>query len=261
MTDPLGFAGKRVVVTGCASGIGYATAALLIDLGAEVHGFDRNPVDLPLAAYAQIDLGDPGSIDAAPFEGRLDALFNCAGLSPTRPPAEIVRVNFLGTRRLTERLLDRMVEASAVVNVSSTGGARWRDHLPEVLAFMDAGDFQAGADWFDAHGGAIANAYAFSKEALIVWTLRESLTLIKRGVRINCTSPGAVQTAMLEDIETRFSASAIDAVARQIGRRSTPSEQAWPLLMLASPLAAYINGVDLAVDGGCAAAQMLGAAA
>ena len=57
----------------------------------------------------------------------------------------------------------------------------------------------------------------------------------------------------------------IDAVAQPIGRRSSPEEQAWPLLMLNSPAASYVNGVDLPVDGGfiaqrvTASAQALGA--
>lgn len=258
MKDPLGFAGKRVVVTGCASGIGHATASLLIEAGAEVYGIDLHPSDLSLAAFDEIDLGDPVSIDRWGFEGRLDALFNCAGMSPTRPASDIVGVNFLGTRRLTQRLVDRMAVGSAIVNVSSNGGARWRNRRSDLLAFVDTASFAEGVAWFDRHKHTIPNGYAFSKEALIVWTLQQSQSLIQRGIRINATSPGAVQTPMLDDIETRVPSEVIDAVARPIGRRSTPVEQAWPLLMLASDAAAYINGVDLAVDGGWAAGMMLG---
>ncbi|MBJ7483138.1 coniferyl-alcohol dehydrogenase [Brevundimonas sp.] len=258
MVDPLGFAGKRVVVTGCASGIGHATASLLVQAGAEVHGIDLHPSDLSLAAFSKVDLGAPVSIDTLGFEGRLDALFNCAGMSPTRPAAEIVRVNFLGTRYLTQKLVDHMSVGSAIVNVSSNGGARWRNRRSDLLAFVDTVSFAEGVSWFDTHRLAIPNGYAFSKEALIVWTLQQSQSLIRRGIRINATSPGAVQTPMLVDIETRVPGEVIDAVAQPIGRRSTPVEQAWPLLMLASDAAAYINGVDLAVDGGWAAGMMLG---
>jgi NAD(P)-dependent dehydrogenase (short-subunit alcohol dehydrogenase family) len=258
MNDPLGFAGKRVIVTGCASGIGYATAPLLIAAGAAVHGLARHSADLHLAGFERIDLGDPASIDATEFEGCLDALFNCAGLSPTRPASDIVRVNFLGTRLLTERLIDHINVGGAIVNVSSNGGARWRDRRSDLLEFVGTSSFADGAAWFEAHRGAIANGYAFSKEALIVWTLQQSQSLIQRGIRINATSPGAVQTPMLDDIETRVPREVIDAVAQPIGRRSTPVEQAWPLLMLASDAAAYVNGVDLAVDGGWAAGMMMG---
>jgi NAD(P)-dependent dehydrogenase (short-subunit alcohol dehydrogenase family) len=105
----------------------------------------------------------------------------------------------------------------------------------------------------------VPNAYSFAKEALIVWTLQQSTTLIRRGIRINTTSPGAVQTAMLDEIEAAISAKAIDVVAQPIGRRSSAEEQAWPLLMLGSPLSSYINGVDLPVDGGFAAKMSVGA--
>jgi NAD(P)-dependent dehydrogenase (short-subunit alcohol dehydrogenase family) len=78
--------------------------------------------------------------------------------------------------------------------------------------------------------------------------------LIGQGLRINATSPGAVQTPMLAEIEKTTPGAAIDAIAEQVGRRSTPEEQAGPLLMLNAAGASYVNGVVLPVDGGFAAA-------
>lgn len=254
MSDVLGFGGKRVLVTGCATGIGAATAALLVALGAEVHGLDRRAPDVALAGFETIDLGDPDAIAAVRFQGRLDILLNCVGLSPTQAPSDVVRVNFLGVRSLTERLLGAMAPGGAIVSVASNGGMGWRERRGDLSAFIATPSFEDGLAWFEQRRETIANPYAFSKEALVVWTLEQSRRLIAGGVRINCTSPGAVQTPMLEDIETKISTSAIDVVTKPIGRRSTAVEQAWPLLMLASDRAAYINGVDLAVDGGFAAA-------
>ena len=97
----------------------------------------------------------------------------------------------------------------------------------------------------------------FGKEALTVWTLRESARLIGRGIRVNCTSPGVVETPMLAEIATKVPPAAIDAVTVPSGRRSPPEEQAWPLLYLNSDAASYINGVDLPVDGGFAATVAL----
>jgi NAD(P)-dependent dehydrogenase (short-subunit alcohol dehydrogenase family) len=73
---------------------------------------------------------------------------------------------------------------------------------------------------------------------------------IKRGIRINTSSPGAVQTPMLEAIEVAFGPAAIAATEQPSGRRSSPEEQAGPLLFLNSESASYVNGADLAVDGG-----------
>ena len=77
MTDILGYKGKRVVVSGCFSGMGEATAKILLDLGAEVHGLDFKPCALPLASFNQIDLRDPATIEAgvAAIGGKIDALF------------------------------------------------------------------------------------------------------------------------------------------------------------------------------------------
>jgi NAD(P)-dependent dehydrogenase (short-subunit alcohol dehydrogenase family) len=255
VSDLLGFAGKQVVVTGCASGIGRALAARLIEQGAEVFGLDRQPSDLRLAGFHNLDLGDPAAIDAVHCTDRIDVLFNCAGLAPTRKPADVVRVNFLGTRRLTEVLGPRIPAGGAVVSVSSNASFGWRDRLPLLQDFVATPTFADGVDWFERHGAALGNAYAFSKQALVVWTLQYAQVLIKRGIRINCTSPGVVQTVMLEEVEAAVPREAIEGVSRLIGRRSTPEDQAWPLLMLGSEAAAYINGVDLPVDGGWSAAQ------
>jgi len=261
IADMYGYAGKRVVVSGCASGIGRATARLLLDLGAEVHGLDCKAVGFRLASFTITDLALPPSMDAAVTKigGRIDALFNCAGLPPTRPPLDIFKVNLLGTRHLTERILGLMGDGGAIVTTASNGGAGWRNHLPQLLDLLAETTFAGGLGWLEQRHSEISNAYSFAKEALIVWTLQQSASLIKRGIRINCTSPGAVQTPMLDEIATQVPRAAIDTVAEPIGRRSTPEEQAWPMVMLNSNSAAYINGVDLAVDGGFAARLSLGA--
>src|ERR1700737_3023254 len=107
MTDFLGYKNKRVVVSGCFSGIGEATARQLLQLGAEVHGLDYKQSKLDLASFTLVDLRDPASIDAAAaaIAGKVDALFNCAGLPQTSPPLDVMKVNYAGTRRLTGKML------------------------------------------------------------------------------------------------------------------------------------------------------------
>src|SRR6476469_3714433 len=87
MSDILGYKGKRVIVSGCFSGMGEATAKALLDLGAEVHGLDFRASTLPLASFGRIDLRDPATIEAgvaaiasAIGAGKINALFNSAGL-------------------------------------------------------------------------------------------------------------------------------------------------------------------------------------
>jgi NAD(P)-dependent dehydrogenase (short-subunit alcohol dehydrogenase family) len=259
MTAFADYAGKQVIVTGFGSGIGKATARLLARLGARVIGMDRNPAALDGVSFVPIDLGDPRSIDGAmdAIDGPVDALFNCAGLAPTQPPLDVLRVNFLGTRELTDRVVGRMARGGAIVSTSSNSGLGWAKRLPELLQLLDERSFEDGLRWIEPRVATIGNPYAYGKEALVVWTMQQSAILIARGVRINCTSPGAVQTPMLEEIEARVPAAAIDAVAKPIGRRSTADEQAWPLVMINSDAASYINGANVPVDGGFAAAAAL----
>lgn len=249
---PFGYADKHVVVTGCHSGIGLATTRLLIAAGARVHGIDIVMPDEPLAAFTLTDLRERVAIDraVAAIEGPVDSLFNCAGLPPMQPALDVMRVNFIGMRHLTKALMSRMPSGSAVVTVGSNGGAGWRRRMPELLDFIATPTFEDAVGWCEAHETPRTSAYNFSKEAIVVWTMTYSAKSIAKGIRLNCTSPGAVQTPMLEAIEKVTPADRIDVVAQPTGRRSLPEEQAWVLLMLNSAKASYINGVDLPVDGG-----------
>jgi NAD(P)-dependent dehydrogenase (short-subunit alcohol dehydrogenase family) len=253
----LDFSGKRVVVTGCASGIGRAAARLLGGLGAKVHGVDLSPADVPLDTFTTLDLRDPEAIEAfaQTVEAPVDALLNCAGLAPGRPELDVFRVNFAGTRLLTERLLVCMPSGSAVVNVASVGGIAWASNLALLRDLVARPSFGEAVAVFETQPDQFARAYSLSKEAIVVWTMAVSAQTIARGVRTNAISPGAVATPMLAEIEQSTPAQAIDAMARQIGRRSSPEEQAWPLAFLASDAASYINGTVLPVDGGFAAAH------
>lgn len=257
MTDSLSYAGKRSVVTGCHSGIGYATTKLLIEAGASVHGLDWRECDLPLAGFTQVDLRDRASIDraVAEIDGPVDALFNCAGMAPMHAWLDVMKANFIGMRHLSQAVLELMPPGSAIVCIGSNGGAAWRQHIPELREFVTTRSFDAAVRWCEQHPAPQANAYGFSKEAIAVWTQLESAGTIARGVRLNCTSPGTVQTPMLDEIEEVVASDKIDVVSRPIGRRSDPEEQAWVLLMLNSARASYVNGVDLPVDGGFIASR------
>jgi NAD(P)-dependent dehydrogenase (short-subunit alcohol dehydrogenase family) len=110
--------------------------------------------------------------------------------------------------------------------------------------------FTAALKWCEQHLETIREGYAFSKEAVIVWTKVSSYQLIKRGIRINCTLPGLTQTPMMAEFESATPREVLDAALEPINRRSTPEEQAGPLVFLNSSWASYINGVGLPTDGG-----------
>src|SRR6202171_1729880 len=114
--------GRRVVVTGCASGIGEHVARQLTELGAEVVGLDVWQPTLPLKEFHEVDLADPVSIAqaAASIGGQIDALFNIAGVSSgIGDPLRVVTINFLGTTRFTEALDTLIPPVSGNVKATS----------------------------------------------------------------------------------------------------------------------------------------------
>lgn len=254
MSDILGYKGKRVVVSGCFSGMGEATAKILLDLGAEVHGLDFKPCALPLASFNQIDLRDAASIEAgvAAIGGKIDALFNCAGLAGggAFPPLDTFKVNFIGTRHLTDCVLAHMGPGSAIVSISSTGGLGWSQRIPVHMELLMTQGFDAAVAWAEAHMDQVAEGYAFSKEAVIVWTQFMGAQLIKQGIRINCSLPSPTQTPMMQIFHDTAGKAVVDAAAEPLGRYTTPAEQAGPLVLICSDAASVVNGVVLPVDGG-----------
>ena len=254
MSDILGYKGKRVVVSGCFSGMGEATAKILLDLGAEVHGLDFKPCALPLASFNQIDLRDAASIEAGvkAIGGKIDALFNCAGLAGggAFPPMDTFKVNFVGTRHLTETLLPLMGPGSAIVSISSTGGLGWSRRIPTHMELLMTKGFDAAVAWGEAHLDQVAEGYAFSKEAVIVWTQFMCASLIKQGIRINCSLPSPTQTPMMQIFHDTSGKDIVDAAAEPLGRYTTPAEQAGPLVLICSDAASVVTGVVLPVDGG-----------
>ncbi len=254
MSDFLGYKGKRVIVSGCFSGMGEATARMLIDLGAEVHGFDFKDCTLPLASFNKMDLRDPASIEAAVASvgGKIDSLFNCAGLPGGGgfPPMDTMKVNFIGTRHVTDCVIPLMGEGSAIVSIASTGGLGWSRRIPVHMELLATQGYQAAIDWAEAHMDQVAEGYAFSKEAMIVWTQFMGAQLIKQGIRINCSLPSPTQTPMMATFQATSGKEVIDAAAEPLGRYTTAEEQAGPLVLINSAAAGVVNGVVLPVDGG-----------
>ena len=134
--------GKKIVVTGAASGIGAATAAFAAARGAHVLSVDIvRPVN-PIGTFFQADLSDKESIDqlirSLPQE--INGLANIAGLPPTRPAVEVIKVNLIGLKYLTQQLLPKFADGASIVNLASLAGLGWADAKEAIDAsarFLD----------------------------------------------------------------------------------------------------------------------------
>lgn len=256
------YAGKTLVVTGCGSGIGRALTERLIALGAKVFGFDIRPTGIEGLAFHHIDMRDPASIAAAAaaVDAPIDGLFNCAGINPSQGAdgMDVMRVNFIGTRYLTEILLPSIREGGSITSIASSGGWGWPARLHELKALIATSGYQDAEGWLRAHAELLAESYNFSKEAVIVWTLSESGETIRAGVRMNCICPGTVDTPMLDAIIDEHGARFVDSYRGPTGRRSQPEEQAAVMIFLGSGGASYVNGQAIDVDGGLHGAALVG---
>jgi len=255
MDDVLGYAGKRAVVTGAASGMGAATVDVLVGLGAEVIGLDRAPIAGKVRQSVEVDLLDADSVAAAAdrIEGGVDAFFNCAGLpGPPFSDLETMLVNFVGGRDLIERVVPRMPSGSSVVYVASAGGIGWQANLGAFTELFATESYAAAKAWLESHPEVWeGNAYATSKQAINAWTAWRSVGLMRdHGIRLNCTNPGPTSTAMMPFFHDAVGKELVDAAMGPVGRYSTPEEQAWAMVLIGSVRASYVVGESLYADGG-----------
>jgi NAD(P)-dependent dehydrogenase (short-subunit alcohol dehydrogenase family) len=256
MGDVLGYEGRSVVVTGAASGMGAATAQILVDVGAEVTGIDFKPVSVPVKTALEADLRDRASIERAAeaIAAPVQAVFSCAGLPGAPfPDVDTMLVNFVGARHLIELLVPKMPEGSAVVCIASAGGLGWQNNLENIRGLVEAEGFDAGKAWVESHPEVIGTGgivYAISKQVIQAWVAWRAVDFIAKGIRLNCINPGPTQTPMMPQFHDSYSKKVIEAAIGPIGRYSTPEEQAWPLVLLNSPRMSYVTGETLFTDGG-----------
>lgn len=255
------YEGKRVAIVGCFSGIGEACARDLVALGAEVHGADVRESPVKLASFRRVDLKDTASIDAAvdSIGGRIDALFNCAGLPQTFPAMDVLKVNFIGMRHWTERWIPRVNSGGAICSIASNAAYQFQARLPLTTELVLTPDYAAAVAWAETRLESLGDPYGFSKEAIVVYTLRRAVELARQQhIRMNVTLPSPTTTPMMDEFVKVAPAKVFEIFSEPLGRPATPAEQARPLILLNSDAAGFISGLAMPVDYGFTAGVQTG---
>jgi len=262
--DILGYTGKKVVITGAASGMGHAAAQLLVDLGAEVYALDIAEVSVPVAKAFAVDMKNPATIDDAISElpSEIYAVFNCAGVpNPPFSDMDTVLINFSGLRYLTEALIPCISKCGSIASIASTAGMGWRAGLALVNEFLALDNsFETAVQWLEAHPEASANAYGFSKQCIIIYTMNAAKALAQNEVRINCIAPSPTASGFMDKLkgEGRMPDELIDLFLPSNGRYATGTEMGEARVMLNSRLARFVSGINLPVDFGYCAEVYMG---
>lgn len=243
------FAGKVVMVTGAASGIGRAVAIAFAREGATLALCDQNAEGLaetvvqgcPDALTGVIDITDDAAVDGfvtsilARF-GRLDCAANCAGIGATNDALADISID----------AFDRMI----AVNLKGV----WLSMKRQIPAMIASGggsivNIASGAGLL---GTPMAGAYVAAKHGVVGLTRAGALDYAARGIRVNAICPSFTRTPMaMSMIEERegLDEALVNAV-HPIGRMGEPHEQADAVLYLCSDRASYVTGTTLCVDGG-----------
>ena len=254
-TDPNRHKGKVAVVTGGASGIGRGIAERFAAEGASVVVADQNTTAAAevVAAFGDrgkaiaCDVTDEAQVDALVAEtidrfGRLDVMVNNAGIIRISPVVDTsyadwqrmfdVNVHgvFLGSRAAARRMIERGA-GGVIVNASSGAGRRG---VPNI-----------------AH-------YCATKAAIIMFSQSLAIELAPHGIRVNCYTPGHIQTPFWKDIADGF-ANVTGQSPEQViegfkstvpmGRFGAPEDVAGAVSWLATDDAAYVSGQAIAMNG------------
>ena len=121
---------------------------------------------------------------ATQIGGKIDGLFNCAGLPQTFPAADVMAVNFIGIRHWTNQWIPRINKGGAIVTISSNAAMGYHAKLPLLSEFVAIQDPAEALAWVKAHPGEVADGYGFSKEALVVWTQQRGVDLINASIAL-----------------------------------------------------------------------------
>ena len=239
--DPLAFTDKRVLVVGGSSGIGNGIAQAFRARGAEVHVWGtrgsaadyagENGSELSGLEYTQVEVTDPEQIENASAFDALDALICCQGA------VEYRRAEF--EREGWERVIG--TNLTSVMDCARKYRTPLAAAQGSLLVVSSTAAFHATLG-NPAYGASKAGAVALVKNLAAAWA--------GDGIRVNGIAPGFVATKMTK-VTTDNPQRLESALAKiPVGRMGEPSEMAGAALFLASPLASYVLGQTLIVDGG-----------
>src|SRR5882762_402959 len=243
---------RTIVVVGAGSGIGAAVATHFHDGGDYVLAVDVREHKTPASDYLQCDLRDAASISAVLGEigSGWDMLAHVAGVPGTAPAADVLKVNYLGMRLMTEGMLPLLREGGSVVGVASTAALGWDQRLELLAGLLELTDAEAVEQW-QADQDPNYPVYSTSKQAVILYCKRlAGPAWTKYGVRVNTVSPGPVETPILSDFEQTMGKEVLDMCRATVGRHATVDDIAPVISFLGSPGARWITGQDIQVDAG-----------
>ena len=236
------FTGKTVLVVGGSSGIGNGVAHGFRTRGARVHVWGTRPSaadyggiegsELKGLGYNCVDVGDPDAIEAAPLPfPTLDVLVLSQG-TVVYKRGEFERA---GWDKVVSVNLDSLMHCC-------------RRFRPQLLVSHGSIIIVSSISGLGANRG--NPAYAASKAGAISLTRTLGQAWAPEGIRVNGLAPGLVDTKLTK-VTTEHPARRAGALASiPAGRIGTPEDMANAVIFLASPLAAYVNGQTLVVDGG-----------
>ncbi|MGW6376111.1 SDR family NAD(P)-dependent oxidoreductase [Rhodococcus sp. NPDC055112] len=237
------FEGRRVVVTGAGSGIGFEMTRLFLEEGAQVVAADLNPASAPEGAHkVAVDVSSSTDVErmtseAMGFLGGVDILCNNAGIGSTTNVVDstvdewdkVFAVNARGTFLCMKYLLPGMLERGSGVIVNTASAAA-------MIGLPDRA------------------AYSASKGAVISLTKQVAVQWADAGIRCNCVCPGTVDSPwvgrLLDEAEDPEARRAQLTARQPMGRLAQPIEVARAALYLASDDAAFVTGTELVIDGG-----------
>ena len=238
------FSGRRVLVTGGTSGIGFGVATAFSDAGAEVliTGRKRSAAeydrDLSRFDYWQAEMADAGSLDAM-IDGidRLDVLVNNAGEN-------------LAAR--DEWNPDTFRQALDVLLVSHFRLSVGLKPLLALSSIPGGGSIVNCASMSAIRAVPLVPGYGAAKAGVVQVTLNSAVAWARENVRVNAIAPGLIETGMTSVMKTEGmeALEAAELARVPMARWGVPEDVAPSFLFLASPAARFITGRTLCVDGG-----------